>query len=103
MLAGLPQLRRWHDALVQRDSFRRTWPQGYSLEGAYAVVGDMAVDKAQSMYGFQFPDLATQPEDDDSTPAAAVAVVAARGGMGRTASNKTAAGHHAGDLGSFCL
>ena len=91
MLAGFPHLQRWHDALVRRDSFRRTWPQGYSLEGAYAVVAEMAVDKAQSMYGFEFPDLVVR-QNDGSCAALTKTVAVARGDTGVK---------H--DLGAYCL
>lgn len=58
MLEGFPNLRRWHDELICRNSFRKTWPQGYSLDEAVNVVAQMSLEKAQTMYGFRFPDLA---------------------------------------------
>ena len=57
MMAGFPQLQRWHDEMVRRESFRKTWPQGYAVEDAGKVVAEMAVDKARAMYDFHFPDL----------------------------------------------
>ena len=44
MMAGFPQLQRWHDEMVRRESFRKTWPQGYAVEDAGKVVAEMAVE-----------------------------------------------------------
>ena len=64
MLAGFPRLRQWHDELIRRESFRKTWPQGYAVEDAVGVVAEMAVQKARSMYNFEFPDLVDEDGRD---------------------------------------
>ena len=86
MLDGFPRLQRWHDDMVQRESFLKTWPQGYAPEVAVQVVADMAVDKARAMYDFEFPDLL---DGEDETAATGLRVL-------QDDENAT-------EIGAFCL
>jgi uncharacterized membrane protein YgcG len=97
MMAGFPQLQRWHDEMVRRESFRKTWPQGYAVEDAGKVVAEMAVDKARAMYDFHFPDL--------DAPVDAGGEV---GGGEQSLATAAAAAHvlqqkNSKELGAFCL
>jgi hypothetical protein len=97
---NLPRLREWHKRLIQRKSFRQTWPQGYSLKGTIHVVAEMALDKAQVMYGFQFPDLINTRSISSSS--------VVNGGDNNSSRVKGGGGvriqkQSSGDISAFCL